>query len=154
MSLYYLDNSRGPEQTDEMVRLEAAGICIFCPEHLAQGGTKPILYQEGGWTVTTNDYPYPGTARHLLLVPDEHVDDLCELSPALQMGYWSALTWARDNFALSHYGLGVRNGDMRYTGGTIFHVHVHLVVGETDPERYEPIRLKLSSLPREMPPIH
>jgi diadenosine tetraphosphate (Ap4A) HIT family hydrolase len=148
MSLYYLGNSRSNEQTAEMIALEAAGICIFCPEHLTRDGTKPILYQQGGWTVTTNDYPYPGAVHHLLLVPSEHVDDLCDLSEALQSGYWKALTWARDTFDLTHYGLGTRNGDLRYTGGTIFHVHVHLVVGTTNAANYSvPIRLKLSSMP-------
>ena len=151
-NLYYLGNSRSEDQTAEMVELEAAGICIFCPEHLEQNGSKQIIYQKGGWTVTPNDYPYAGTKQHLLLVPSEHVSDLTDLTPELQLEFWRALSWVRSTFGLSHYGIGARNGDMRYTGGTIFHAHIHLIVGETDPELYEHVRLKLTSLPKKNAP--
>jgi len=34
VSLYCMDNHRSPEQLAKMLRLEAAGICLFCPEGL------------------------------------------------------------------------------------------------------------------------
>ena len=147
MNLYYLGNSRSDHQTEEMIALEAAGVCIFCPDQLQRSGPKEIIYQEGGWTVTPNDYPYAGTRRHLLLVPSEHVDGLTDLSPQIQAHFWDALAWVKSELGLSYYGLGARNGDMRYTGGTSFHVHIHLIGGETDPDLFEPVRLKLTSIP-------
>src|ERR1700761_2709275 len=124
MSFYYVGNSRTEEQTAEMVRLEAAGICIFCPQHLGQDDEQPVFFRARNWTVTPNRYPYRGTSMHLLLVPDEHVTDLVDLSPEAQSDFWVALRWVRDNYSLSHYGMGVRNGECCFTGGTIAHLHV------------------------------
>ncbi len=140
MSLYYLGNARGEEQREYMRRLEAEGVCIFCPEHLAEA--QDVLHRTAHWTVTPNRFPYAGTRLHLMLVPREHVADLLDLSPAAQQDFWIALRWIRDEHALTYYGLGARNGECRHTGGTIEHVHVHVIVGDPDAG---PVRFKISS---------
>jgi ATP adenylyltransferase len=145
MSLYYLGNYRTAEQLADMRRLEAAGVCVFCPEHLAQDRNQPILHRTPQWTVTPNEFPYRGTRLHLLLVPDEHVTDLVDLSAEAQRDFWSALSWVREHYGLSFYSLAVRNGESEYTGGTIRHVHVHLLQGDVDDPQHEPVRTKLSS---------
>jgi diadenosine tetraphosphate (Ap4A) HIT family hydrolase len=145
--LYHLGNNRTEQQLADMLRLEAAGVCVFCPEHLAQDPDQPTLHRTPQWTVTPNEFPYAGTALHLLLVPDEHVTDLLDLSAAAQADFWAALGWVRDHYSLTYYGLGSRNGDCRYTGGTIYHVHVHVIVGDVADPGHEPVRLKLSSRP-------
>jgi ATP adenylyltransferase len=143
--LYHFRNTRTPQQHADMLRLEAAGICIFCPEQLARDPDQPILHRTPHWTVTPNEFPYPGTALHLLLVPDEHVTDLLDLSAEARQDFWTALGWVRDRYALAFYGLGARNGDCRYTGGSVYHVHVHVIVGDVADPEHEPVRLKLSS---------
>src|SRR2546423_658195 len=148
MDLYYLNNYRTEEQRAEMLRLEAAGICLFCPEHLGQDPNHIPVLRSGHWTVTPNRYPYKGTRRHLMLIPDEHVTDLVDLSPTAQQDFWSVLGWLRDEYKMTYYGLGARNGDARFTGGTIRHLHVHVVVGDVDDPRHEPVRMKLSSRPK------
>lgn len=145
MSLYYLGNARTDEQRAEMVRLEAAGECLFCPEHLPASPDHPVLIRTGHWTVTGNRYPYQGTEIHLMLIPDEHVTDLVDLSAEAQSDFWTALARVRERYALTYYGLGARNGDPRFTGGTIRHLHVHVIVG--DPE-LGPVRMKLSGSPQ------
>ena len=84
MSLYYLGNYRTQEQLDDMIQLEAAGTCIFCPEHLAKDPTQRVLHRTTQWTITPNEFPYRGTRLHLLLVPDEHVTDMLDLSDEAQ----------------------------------------------------------------------
>jgi len=79
------------------------------------------------------------------MIPDDHVEDLVDLSPEALSDFWVALAWARNQYSPGHYGLGVRNGDPRFTGGTIRHLHVHLVVGDVDDPQHEPVRMKLSS---------
>ena len=148
MKLYYPGNSRSEEQLALMLELEAAGVCIFCPEHLAN--YRPVVHKTALWTVTTNRFPYRGTQLHYLLLPDEHVDDLVDLSPDSQADFWTALRWARDEHGLTHYGLASRNGDCAFTGATIRHVHVHLVQGDVENPEHTPIRVKLSSHPREV----
>ena len=148
MSLYYLGNYRTEEQRAEMLRLENAGVCIFCPEHLTRDSGQVSILRTTHWTVTPNRYPYKGAREHLLLVPDEHVVDLVDLSSKAQRDFWTALGWVREHFTMTHYGVGIRNGDCQFTGGTIRHVHVHVIVGEVEDALHEPVRMKLSSLPR------
>ena len=147
MGLYCMENSRTDVQRREMAALEASGVCLFCPEALIADPDQPIVAATEHWNVTPNQFPYAGTTTHLLLVPREHVTDLLDLSPAAQADFWSALAALRQDYDLSFYGLGARNGDCRYTGGTIAHVHVHLVVGDVTDPAHQPVRLKLSSRP-------
>ena len=145
MSLYYLGNARTDEQARQMRELEAGGVCLFCPPHLER--EQRIVHRTRHWSVTPNEFPYRGTRLHLLLVPDEHVTDLADLSPAAQQDMWAALAWARAEHDLDHYGLAARNGASELTGGTIRHVHLHLLQG--DPAAAEPVRVRLSSSPQE-----
>lgn len=142
-SYYYLENSRGDAQSDDMRRLEAEGRCLFCP------GQEPlaVLHKTPQWTIVPNRFPYRGTRLHLLLVPDEHVTDMADLSPAARDDFWSALAWVRDRYGLTYYGLAVRNGDPRFTGGTIRHLHLHVVVGDVENPEADSVRVKLSSRP-------
>ena len=96
-SYYYLENSRGDAQSDDMRRLEAEGRCLFCP------GQEPlaVLHKTPQWTIVPNRFPYRGTRLHLLLVPDEHVTDMADLSPAARDDFWSALAWVRDRYGLT-----------------------------------------------------
>jgi diadenosine tetraphosphate (Ap4A) HIT family hydrolase len=142
MSLYYLGNARSEEQRAYMRELEADGVCLFCPEQMAADPDQEILHRTAHWTVTPNRFPYAGTTLHLMLVPDEHATDLLDLSGAAQQDFWTALRWVRDRYDLTYYGLGARNGECRHTGGTIAHVHVHVIVG--DPAA-GPVRFKVSS---------
>lgn len=145
MSLYYLGNARTHEQLDQMRELEADGICLFCPQNLAKDKKQRILYRSPLWTVTPNEFPYRGTRMHLLLVPDEHVTDIADLSGPAQQEFWTALRWIKDRYGLSYYSIASRNGDCEYTGGTIRHVHLHVIQGDVGDPAHEPVRTKLSS---------
>jgi diadenosine tetraphosphate (Ap4A) HIT family hydrolase len=147
MSLYHLGNARTDEQRADMMRLEAAGACIFCPEHLEADPDQRVLHRTARWTVTPNEFPYANTRLHLLLVPDEHVTDIADLSAEAQQDFWVVLRWVKDHCGLSFYGLAARNGDCEYTGGTVRHVHIHVVQGDVDNPDHQPVRTRLSSRP-------
>jgi len=147
VSLYCFGNARTADQLAEMRRLDAAGICLFCPDELARHARQRILYRTRHWTVTPNEFPYPGTSLHLLLVPDQHAGDLLELSEEVRRDFWEALGTVAREHRLTHYGLGVRNGDCRYTGATIAHVHAHVLVGDADTADAPPVRMRFSSRP-------
>lgn len=144
---YYLGNARHEEQVEEMRRLQAAGVCLFCPATLATDPGQRVLRLTEWWTVARNRYPYRGTAQHLLLVPAVHASDIADLPLAAKAEFWDVLDWVKQEFSLDHYGLGVRCGDCRFTGGTIEHVHIHIVVGQPDADDFEPVRMKLTSRP-------
>jgi ATP adenylyltransferase len=151
VSYYCLENYRTAEQLADMRQLEAQGVCLFCPAGLRSHTRQQILFQTRHWTVTPNEFPYPGTVLHLLLVPQQHATDLLDLDEAVRQDFWTALAAVRDRCGLGHYGLGVRNGDCRFTGATIRHVHAHVLVGDTDPDHATVVRMRFSSRPAPRP---
>jgi ATP adenylyltransferase len=148
-SYYCLANHRDPEQRDEMVRLDHADVCLFCAPAYASDDSHPILWQSASWSVTPNRYPYAGTTLHLLLIPAQHVVDVLDLPRRALGEIWDALAWIKEYYSLSFYGLALRSGDCRYTGGTIKHLHFHVIVGDVENPEHAPVRLKLSSRPPE-----
>ncbi len=149
--LYCFEHARTPEQLAEMRRLDAAGICLFCPGHLASHPRQRVLFTTRYWTATQNEFPYSGTSLHLLLVPHQHAADLLELDAEGRADFWTALATAVSRYDLSHYGLGVRNGDCRFTGATIRHVHAHLLVASQTASE-PPVRMRFSGRHGQPPP--
>jgi len=147
LSLYCTDNYRTDEQLAEMRRLEAAGICLFCPDALRSHAAQQVLFETGHWSVTPNAFPYAGARLHLLVVPHRHVTDLLDLDDAAGADFWAALREIRSRYGLDHYGLGVRNGNCSFTGATIAHVHAHVLVGDPDAAPEVPVRMRFSSRP-------
>ena len=147
MHLYCMSNYRTAEQLAEMQRLEAAGICLFCPTSLSEHAHQRVLLETRHWTVTPNEYPYKGTKLHLLVVPHRHVNDMLDLDGESLADFWDALKKIREQFGLEHYGLGVRNGNCSFTGATIAHVHAHIVVGDPTLDPEVPVRMRFSSRP-------
>jgi len=80
----------------------------------------------------------------MLLIPDQHARDLLELSDEVRADFWVALAAVAEAGELSYYGLGVRNGDCRFTGATIEHVHAHVLVGPDDGSA-PPVRMRFSA---------
>jgi len=144
-SLYNLANARVHEQRAEMEELEAAGVCLFC--ELAQTPRDDDWFRTEHWVASRNEFPYRGTRLHYLLAPAEHAVDLLDLKEDVLADFWTALRALTQRYDLGFYGLGARCGDCRFTGGTIAHVHVHVVVGDVEDPAHEPVRLKLSSRP-------
>ncbi|NUO97510.1 MAG: HIT domain-containing protein [Nonomuraea sp.] len=144
MAFYCPANSRDAGQRAEMDRLDRAGVCLFCPEHLAR---ERVLSRTTWWSVTENAYPYAGTRLHLLLIPTVHAAELLHLPEPARADLWTALEWVRGRHALDFYGLGLRSGNCAYTGGTIEHLHLHVIVGDVADPGHEPVLLKLSSRP-------
>lgn len=147
MSHYCFENVRTPEQLAEMRSLEARGICLFCPDGLRQHERQQVVLRTRHWAVTPNEFPYAGTALHLLLVPHQHVGDLLDLPGDAQQDFWAALGLVRERYGLRYYGLGVRNGDCRFTGATVRHVHAHVLVADPGDGAAPPVRMRFSSRP-------
>jgi ATP adenylyltransferase len=147
LSLYCTDNYRTAEQLAEMRRLEAAGICLFCPRSLREHARQRVIIETAHWSVTPNEFPYAGTRLHLLVVPRQHVNDLLDLDEEALSDFWATLRLIREQFDLGHYGLGVRNGNCSFTGATIAHVHAHVLVGDPSLEPEVPVRMRFSSRP-------
>jgi len=146
MSHYQESAARSKEQLEEMKRLGAEGVCIFCPENISQDPQK-VEFETSEWMVKKNRYPYEHTKLHLLLIPKAHVDILSKLSAAAQTEFFPLIKRCEEQYKLKSYAIGIRSGDMRYNGGSMEHLHVHLVVGDTDNPAHEPVRFKMTSRP-------
>jgi ATP adenylyltransferase len=144
MSLYNFDAFRTADQLEKMKDLDARGICIFCPQHIGEDQEK-VLIDTPNWMVKKNSYPYKDTRLHLLLIPKEHIKTLSELSKAAQEDFIPLISRCEEEFDLKSYAVGIRSGGMKKNGGSIEHLHVHIVVGDTDNPYHEVVRFKMSS---------
>jgi ATP adenylyltransferase len=142
-SLYYLDAARSAEQREYMASLEAAGICVFCPEHVAAHHRQPIEFSGEHWYVTRNDYPYPGTAAHYLIIPHRHVTSFDQLPDEAGAELWAIKRRLREQLAPLATATVERSGDMRFNGGSVAHLHTHFVALDAAPARA--VRFKVSA---------
>lgn len=116
-----------------MAALEAANTCLFCDPDDGQ----TILHETAHWYVTVNEYPYEDTRKHLLLVPRVHVIGLNDLPLLARGDFWSVLDWAYHEHEVTAYTLKARNGDPAKTGGTISHLHIHMIYPRIEGETNE-----------------
>jgi diadenosine tetraphosphate (Ap4A) HIT family hydrolase len=141
--LYYLDAARSAEQRAYMEELEAAGVCVFCPEHVAEHHREPIEVSGEHWYVTKNDYPYAGAVAHYLIVPHRHVTSFHELPDAAGAELWAIKRRLREQLAPLATATVERSGDMRFNGGSVAHLHTHFVALDASPA--ETVRFKVSA---------
>jgi ATP adenylyltransferase len=128
--LYYLDAARSDEQRAYMEELEAAGICIFCPDHQRM----PVEFSGEHWYVTRNDFPYAGTVAHYLIVPHRHVRSFDELPDAAGAELWAIKRRLKEQLDPLAVATVERSGDMRFNGGSVAHLHTHFVALDAEPE--------------------
>ena len=131
--LYHLDAARSAEQRRYMEELEAAGVCVFCPEHVATHHREPVEHAGRHWYVTKNDYPYEGAAAHYLVVSNLHVVSFDELPDEAGAELWAIKRTLKSQLEPTALATVERSGNMLYNGGSVAHLHVHLVALEKEP---------------------
>lgn len=131
--LYNLDAARSAEQRRYMEELEAAGVCVFCPEHVQEHHREPVEHSGRHWYVTKNDYPYEGSASHYLVVSIAHVTSFDELPDEAGAELWAIKRMLKAQLEPIAFATVERSGDMLYNGGSVAHLHVHLVALEQEP---------------------
>lgn len=146
---YNMYVARVPKQLNQMQELAKRGICAFCPEHIRQETRTPIEIETDSWFVKQNDYPYDHTKLHLLLIPKQHIKTLSELTPAAQAEFLPLISQLEKVYKLTSYAIGIRSGDMRYNGGSVEHLHAHLIVADPGYKGPESVRFRMSQRPPE-----
>jgi diadenosine tetraphosphate (Ap4A) HIT family hydrolase len=141
--LYHVQAARSEAQRQYMRRLEEAGICVFCPEHFAEHHREPVEQAGEHWYVTRNDFPYPGTREHFLIVPHRHVSSFDELPDEAGAELWALKRVLKQRLAPLALATVERSGDMRHNGGSVAHLHVHFVVLDAAPT--EVVRFRVSA---------
>ena len=108
---------------------EDTGACVFC--RIFSSGERAedtgIVWRGAGVVAVLNAYPY--TSGHLLVMPERHVGEIEELTPAEAGELWQAVTGAvralKQAYGPDGVNLGANLG--RAAGAGIpghFHVHV------------------------------
>ena len=142
-ALYHLGAARSEEQRRYIDELEAAGICIFCPQHFDEYHREPIEHS-GEWLyITKNDWPYPGTVAHYLIVPHLHVASFDELPDEAGAELWAMKRWLKERLDPLATATIERSGEMAWNGGSVAHLHTHFVALDADPE--ETVRFRVSA---------
>ncbi|HYM45801.1 MAG TPA: HIT domain-containing protein [Solirubrobacteraceae bacterium] len=131
--LYNLDAARSVEQRRYMDELEAAGVCVFCPEHVAEHHREPVEHSGRHWYVTKNDYPYEGSVAHYLVVSNLHVVSFDELPDEAGAELWAIKRALKARLEPAALATVERSGNMLYNGGSVAHLHVHLVTLDRAP---------------------
>jgi ATP adenylyltransferase len=149
MAGYNHSQAREPGQRKRMHDLEDRGVCAFCRDHVETETTSPIDFETDHWIVKRNDYPYKRTRLHLLLIAQAHVRNVVELSPEAQADFLPVVARVQREYNLGSYAVAMRCGDFHYNGGTVDHLHAHIIVGDENDPDPEPVRFKVSSRPTE-----
>jgi diadenosine tetraphosphate (Ap4A) HIT family hydrolase len=141
-SLYLHAAARSDAQAQHMADLEAARVCIFCPEHVGAYAREPVEVEGEHWYVKKNDYPYDGASAHYLIVARRHVRSFDELPDEAGAELWAIKRKLRAQLDPLAIATVERSGDMRYNGGSVAHLHVHFVALDAIPGT--PVRFRVS----------
>jgi ATP adenylyltransferase len=141
--LYDLDAARRDDQRRQMEELEAAGVCVFCPEWFEEHHREPVEFSGEHWYVTKNDYPYEGTSAHYLIVPHRHVSSFDQLPDAAGAELWAIKRRLHEQLSPRACATVERSGDMRFNGGSVAHLHTHFVALDDAPPKT--VRFRVSA---------
>ena len=140
-------HSRTQEQSDVLKRIEKSHECPFCEKNLLKEHKRPIIKTGKHWILTLNQWPYNGTQYHFLLIARKHVEKIQEIVPIgagdelLQL-----VSFLEVAFSLTSGSLCIRFGDPHLNGGTIHHLHAHIIVPHhPDSPKFEEVRFRISA---------
>jgi diadenosine tetraphosphate (Ap4A) HIT family hydrolase len=116
--------------------IKGAKICPLCT---LKWHTNPILKTSGGWFITETFQPYENAALHFLIIGKKHKENLNQLSPCDWKEISDLQKWAIKKYKLRGGGIAMRFGDTAYTGATVAHLHMHLIVPKLKRGRAVPV---------------
>ncbi|MCA9367364.1 HIT domain-containing protein [Candidatus Kaiserbacteria bacterium] len=141
--LFNFNHVREPAQREQMEKLQAAGICLLCPEHITTYHREPIEQDSDWWMVTKNDFPYKGTKVHYLFVYKPHTANVANITPEAWADLGAQITLLQKRLQIPGGAFFMRFGDTDYNGSSITHLHAHVISGVPHDEAGDKIEVKL-----------
>lgn len=138
-----LDNARYQDQREIMQTIIENDESPFLLENLKKYHHQPILKEGKYWYVTPNQWPYKNTKFHFLIINQEYLTQLDQLTPESSQEFMSLVQWLIDEYNLPGGAFCMRFGDSDYSAGTVSHLHAQLIVPDLDDPNYEPTRFKI-----------
>ena len=141
-----LKNARVEEQLEVMKMIQEKGFCPFCPEHVSKSQLRPVIKQGKYWHIRKNRWPYKNTRVHLIVIYNTHVEKLSEINPEASQELFELAKWVEKEYKIAGGGLCLRFGDFRLNGGTVLHLHTHIIAADItnrDDPNYQPVRFRV-----------
>jgi ATP adenylyltransferase len=136
---HHMGNTRVEDQRRKMELAAEKGHCTFCLEHLGTYHDAPIEREGEFWVVSKNDYPYSHARVHMLIIHKRHIEHDDELTDEEWTELRAMKRWISSEYKIPGGALFMRFGDENYSGGTLPHLHAHIVVPDLDDPAYESI---------------
>ena len=119
----------GSGYAQALAKIEEAGICPFCEEHLPKYHGKPILFGNAHWIVTENAWPYEGVRHQFVLIAREHIESAEVLPPEAWETLGRAYRRLVADYGLKGATLLLRTGMTEFTGASVAHLHAQVISG-------------------------
>lgn len=145
-----LDNAREEEQLKVMQDIASNEHCPFCIENLKKYHKQPIIKETKYWLLTKNQWPYPNTKVHFLVIYKDHAINLSELADKSGEELLQLVKWVEKEYKIPGGGWVMRFGDTRYSAGTVNHIHAQILVPDIKKEGYQPTRFKIGKSPDKL----
>jgi len=137
----YMPHARTEAQRENMERIRKDKVDPFDWKHVERYHTEPILKKGRYWLITPNDYPYEGTSLHLLLIYKKDVRLPSETAPQAWPELRQHIAWIEKTYKVKGGSLLMRFGDPSMTGGSVHHLHLHVIVGGKRRARAEKLKV-------------
>lgn len=137
--------SRNAQQRRILKRAEAEQVCPFCSKDFFWNfQRRGINLQTKYWLLTDNHWPYEGTRVHILAISLKHIESLSEISMRAGYDLIKALRWTEKELGIESGALVMRFGEPGVNGGTIRHLHFHIISGDYKNPEAPKVRVKVS----------
>ncbi|MBI2592575.1 MAG: HIT domain-containing protein [Candidatus Colwellbacteria bacterium] len=125
--LVNLRYAKGSKYGETLKEIKTAKVCPFCPKTF-KWHTKPTLRRTKNWLVTENFNSYKNARYHFLVISKSHKEGFQDLTLPDWRQISELVRWAIRKYKIKGGGLILRFGDSNYTGATVTHLHLHLIV--------------------------
>lgn len=129
--------SRPDGKYNEVIqKIQEDGVCPFCVDNLKKYHKNELIETEYWW-VTDNMYPYKPVKNHRLLIHKDHISHVNEISNKAWIEMQNILNEETKKLDIKGGTLIMRFGETRFTGGSVSHLHAHIVQSDPDSESYD-----------------
>lgn len=123
--------ARSAEYRSQLEEIESANVCPFCPGH-RKWHPNPIENKSGKWGITKIRENYPNARLHFLIMGEDHMEHFLDIKPSDWADIRELIRWACGKYKIIGGGIAMRFGPTTWTGASVSHLHVHLLVPEID----------------------
>ncbi len=135
LTLPFLKESvaRNREQLDLMHKINTDGNCPFCESNFSKYHPKPIIRDCKFWLISENMTKYQNAKYHFLVVlKSSHQIEHGSLRSKEKLELFEIWEWLEREYDIPGSTLILRSGHWDYTGGSVSHLHAHIVSGSGD----------------------